>query len=63
MAFGERRDPDCVSLGSLVRYRVEVEGGTSVVVQASSDSLPDGIRVGRPVTVAWQRGNQSVLPA
>ena len=54
---------DCVFLGSLVRYRVGVEGGTSVVVQASSDSLPDGIRVGRPVTVAWQRGNQSVLPA
>jgi ABC-type Fe3+/spermidine/putrescine transport system ATPase subunit len=54
---------ESVFLGSLVRYRVEIEGGGSVVVQASSDKPPVDIEPGRAVTVSWLRANQTVLPA
>jgi ABC-type Fe3+/spermidine/putrescine transport system ATPase subunit len=54
---------ESVFLGSMVRYRIDVGGGTTVVVQGSSEDIPAGVAVGRQVSVGWRREQQSVLAA
>jgi ABC-type Fe3+/spermidine/putrescine transport system ATPase subunit len=54
---------DSVFLGSMVRYRVDLGGGSMIFVQGSSEDIPADIAVGKKVSVGWRREQQSVLSA